>query len=120
MIALNADLRLQIFHYEFLQCVLKSFKILSNGIDDEDKNYVDSIFELLKFFIQDSVDYSKLILSDVLFDYISEIPYTYSKSVFELVNQAIIILSENQIEFHSTKSIIKRIYNYLIKTNVYL
>lgn len=97
---------------------MKSLKILSNNLGEDDKEYVEATLELLKFFIRDNVDNSKLLLSDVLFEFISEIPYIYSKSVFELIYQAISSISYNQVELHSSKSIIERIYKYLIKTNV--
>jgi len=97
---------------------MKSVKILSKVLNEEDKNYIEGIFMILKFFIKDNIDNSMLLLSESLFGYIQDIPYIYSKFVFELIYLAINNFNNENLEIYYTKTVLKRIYNYLIKSNV--
>jgi hypothetical protein len=113
------DLKFFIYYSEFLPCILKSLNFLSSSLNEPNDELYDelitNILNLLSFFINENMQNSKLFISDSLFYYIKEIPFKFSKKVFELIYIAISNISKFSNELYNTKSIIKRIHSYYKK-----
>lgn len=111
------EFKFHLFYSEFLPTILKSLKFLCKKTYEDVKQdyYYKSILKLLKLFIQDDVQNSKLIVTEALFTFIEEIPIDYSTDVFEILLLAVTNIAKANLEFHYTKSILKRVYMYTFK-----